>query len=84
MKKYLRDCVRRRKGAKDDELTLGQGLNLTGAYQRRDRLTVSRWGWAEGEVDGSRAGGGSVRHHASPVRHPTSKVETWDWRHWHK
>lgn len=73
-------------GAEDGKLTPGQGLNLTGAYQRRDRLTVSCWGWGEGNMDKSKVGGGGggVRYHASPVRRLTSKVKTRDWRRWHK
>lgn len=66
----------------EDEPTVGQGLMLTGAYQRRDRLTG---GDGKKAVCGGRGLVGSGgKHHASPVRHLTSKVETPDWRHWHK
>lgn len=41
VKKDLRDYGGRRRGAADGKLTPGQGLNVTGAYQRSDTLTVS-------------------------------------------
>lgn len=62
----------------------GQGLILTGAYQDEARTDIVPIAPNTGgsRVAGRRGGG--VRHHASPVKHLTSKVETRDWRHWHK
>lgn len=69
-----------------------------GEADSRSRFEVDRCLSKEGQTDsvllgmGRRQHGqeqgegemGGVRHHASPVRYPTRKVETWDWRHWHK
>lgn len=74
VKKDLRDCGGRRKEAEDGELTPGQGLNLRGAYQRRDRLTVSCWDWGGGNVNRSRG----IMHHLSDTRPVRSRHGTGD------
>lgn len=57
----------------------GQGLNLTGAYQRRDRLTVSCWGCGAGDVDRNReVGEWGIMHHLSDTQPVRSRHGTRD------
>lgn len=69
-KNYQRDCEG--KVPRDGELTPGQGLYLTGAFQRRGWLPPSCWGCKAGDADRSRAAGEwGIMHHlpdARPVR----------------
>lgn len=80
VKKDLRDCGGRLRMVK---LTSGQGLNVTGAYQRSDTLTVSCRGWGRGNADNSRVGGEGetqrgIMHHLSDARPVRSRHRTGD------